>query len=219
MPSCNCQRYCRGQAEVSRATYTHHAQYRHQLATALSSYSEDNNSYSDDTSQTRELHSADTNLHSGRDPDGPPPKKRQRLDETQYRHGSTPDAPTVDEPFDDPPSGTPDDQDLDTDSDDSGTTPSSAIEDLQIALDFIEAIKNASLDNGDLDPETLARLRHPPEEILDLSDPALRYSLDLFLATTHASKKAYTDSRTAYLRRHPDNEVLSLTEIKRKVAE
>lgn len=70
-----------------------------------------------------------------------------------------------------------------------------------------------------MDAETLARLRDPPTEPLDISDPTLRYSLDLFLAATHGSEDAYNKNREAYLRRHPENEVLSLAEIKNKVAE
>ncbi|KAJ6490663.1 hypothetical protein C8R47DRAFT_1071048 [Mycena vitilis] len=90
------------------------------------------------------------------------------------------------------------------------------IAELQLALDFIDAVKGASLDNGDLDPETLARLRNPAEEPIDVSDPAERYSLDLFLAATHSSEAAYDANRDAYLRRHPENEVLTLAAIKRK---
>lgn len=86
-------------------------------------------------------------------------------------------------------------------------------------MDFIHAVKNASLENGDLDDETLARLRDPPTEPLDISDPALRYSLDNFLATTNASEETYKANRDAYLRRHPENEVLSHAAIKKKVAE
>jgi hypothetical protein len=95
----------------------------------------------------------------------------------------------------------------------------SSIEDLQIALDFIQAVKNASLDNGDLDDETLERLRDPSTEPLDISDPAHRYSLDNFLATTNASEETYNAICDAYIRRHPENELLSHAAIKKKVAE
>jgi hypothetical protein len=94
-----------------------------------------------------------------------------------------------------------------------------AIKDLQVSQDFIAAVKNASLDNGDLDAETVARLRNPITEPLNISDPALRYSLDLFLAATTGSEDTYHASRDAYLRRHPENEVLTLATIKRKVEE
>ncbi|KAJ7869672.1 hypothetical protein B0H13DRAFT_2350823 [Mycena leptocephala] len=95
----------------------------------------------------------------------------------------------------------------------------SSIAELQTTLDFIQAVKDASLDNGDLDDETLALLRDPPTEPLDVSDPALRYSLDLFKATTHGSIAAYNESCIAYKRRHPTEEVLRHAAIKKKVQE
>ncbi|KAJ6609727.1 hypothetical protein B0H10DRAFT_2295423, partial [Mycena sp. CBHHK59/15] len=70
-----------------------------------------------------------------------------------------------------------------------------------------------------LDDETLALLRNPPTEPLDVSDPALRYSLDLFKATTHGSIAAYNESCIAYKRRHPTEEVLTHAAIKKKVQE
>jgi hypothetical protein len=102
---------------------------------------------------------------------------------------------------------------------DDAVGPETVIEDLQISLDFIAAVKNASLDNGDLDAETLHRLRNPSTKAIDVSDPAERYSLDLFLAATHGSEESYNANRAAYLRRHPENEVLTLARIKSKVVE
>ncbi|KAJ7707076.1 hypothetical protein B0H16DRAFT_1241457, partial [Mycena metata] len=65
----------------------------------------------------------------------------------------------------------------------------SSITELQMSLNLIQAIKDASLENGDLDAETLARLRDLPTHPLEINDPALRYALDLFLAATHGSEK------------------------------
>lgn len=93
------------------------------------------------------------------------------------------------------------------------------VDDLKVALTFIDAVKKASLDNGDLDTETVERLRNPPQELLDVSDPDLRFSLDLFIATTTASQDTYNSARSACLRRHPDDNVLTHDAIKRKVAE
>ncbi|KAJ6538148.1 hypothetical protein B0H19DRAFT_1270510, partial [Mycena capillaripes] len=102
---------------------------------------------------------------------------------------------------------------------DDAPTPESTVEDLQLALEFIDVVKNASLDNGDLDLETLARLRDPPTEPVDVSDPDIRFTLDLFLATTHGSEAIYNAVRKACQRRHPDDDVLSLAAIKKRVAE
>ncbi|KAF7370240.1 hypothetical protein MSAN_00654800 [Mycena sanguinolenta] len=103
--------------------------------------------------------------------------------------------------------------------DDDAPTPESTVEDIQLAFDFIEAVKSATLDNGDLDPETLARLRDPPTEPIDLSDPDLRFSLDIFISTTHASEEVYNSVRAACLLRNPADPMLSLAAIKKKVAE
>ena len=91
--------------------------------------------------------------------------------------------------------------------------------DLRTALEFVDALKAASLDDGDLDEEVLHRLRQPLAEPADASDPDFRLSLDLFLSTTTASEDTYNKSRAGILRRHPDDEVLSYTRIKSKIAE
>ncbi|KAJ7236354.1 hypothetical protein C8J57DRAFT_1088237, partial [Mycena rebaudengoi] len=106
----------------------------------------------------------------------------------------------------------------------------SSIAELQTALDFIEALKRASLDNGDLDDETLHRLGDPPTEPLDISDPAMRFCLDIFHATTHGSVEMYNKICAAYTvplrpdiqalkRRHPNEVILSHATIKKRVAE
>ena len=68
------------------------------------------------------------------------------------------------------------------------------LEELKIAQDFIEGVRNASLDNDGLDPEVLKNLRHPIQEQLDLSDkPGLRASIELFIDTTTASEQVYSN--------------------------
>ncbi|KAJ7220422.1 hypothetical protein B0H12DRAFT_1031662, partial [Mycena haematopus] len=93
------------------------------------------------------------------------------------------------------------------------------VEDLQLALDFTAAVTNASLANGDLDADTLARLQDPPTEPVDVSDRDLRFALDIFLATTHGSEDIYNSVRQACLSRDPNDPMLSLDAIKKKVAE
>lgn len=56
------------------------------------------------------------------------------------------------------------------------------IEELQTAQQFIEAMHKATLDNNDLDPDVVNRLRNPPTEELTLDDnPALRTGIELYL--------------------------------------
>jgi hypothetical protein len=92
---------------------------------------------------------------------------------------------------------------------------------LKSSLEFIRALESASLDDPDvgLDPESLERLRNPPQEPVDVSNPDLHLSIDLFLAVSNSSEETYTSVREAVLRRFPDVELLSLDQVKRRVAE
>ena len=85
----------------------------------------------------------------------------------------------------------------------------SRIEHVKIAQAFIEEIKQATLDNGKLDATTTERLRHPDQGSVDLSDPNVRFSLDLYMACINSSEATYNDVRTSILKRFPDTEILS----------
>ncbi|KAK7679186.1 hypothetical protein QCA50_017764 [Cerrena zonata] len=102
------------------------------------------------------------------------------------------------------------------------------VSNLKNTLNFIEAIRNATLDNGNYPPHIIERLRDPPKCPVDLDqdpdlrlsldqDPDLRLSLDLFLSTSRASEKTYHSTRAAFLRRHPEDKILSLDGIRRRV--
>ncbi|KAJ6457719.1 hypothetical protein C8R45DRAFT_844058, partial [Mycena sanguinolenta] len=93
------------------------------------------------------------------------------------------------------------------------------LEDLKVVLEFISAVENASLDNGDLDSETVHRLRNPIAAPLDISDPSLRFALDIFIATSNASEETYDAVRAATLTRYPDDPVLTHYQVKKQVAE
>jgi hypothetical protein len=93
------------------------------------------------------------------------------------------------------------------------------VEELRLSLEFIDALKRASLDNGDLDEGVVNMLRDPPQEPLDTSDPDLRLSLDLFLSTLNASEDSYRSAAEGIHRRYPDDEILSYERIRKKVAE
>jgi hypothetical protein len=96
--------------------------------------------------------------------------------------------------------------------------PQSRIENVRIAQSFIEEIKNATLDNGKLDPAATERVRHPDEEIVDLSDPDLRFSLDLYMSCINASEATYNSVCEATIRRFPQVEVLSHHRAKKMAA-
>ncbi len=60
-------------------------------------------------------------------------------------------------------------------------------------------MRNATLDEDAIDKETLARLRNPAQDPLDLTSPILRVSIDLYLNTEHASIETYESTRLSLL--------------------
>jgi hypothetical protein len=61
----------------------------------------------------------------------------------------------------------------------------SEIEDIQIAAEFIEELKHAKLDDSNMLPEDIARLREAPKDFrFAVDDPDFRFSLRTFLATS-----------------------------------
>ncbi|KIJ95896.1 hypothetical protein K443DRAFT_134296 [Laccaria amethystina LaAM-08-1] len=95
----------------------------------------------------------------------------------------------------------------------------SRIENVKLAQSFIKLIKNATLDNGKMDPSATERLRNPPTEPIDLSDPDLRFSLDLYLSCTNSSEATYNQVRQSVLRHFPDMNILSYHLARKEVVE
>lgn len=93
------------------------------------------------------------------------------------------------------------------------------IDDLKVARDFINGLRAASLLDENLPDEVLTHLQHPTQEPLDIDDPDIRLSIDLFLSVGNASQETYTSVRAAILRRYPDSLLLSFDQAKRKVTE
>jgi hypothetical protein len=98
-------------------------------------------------------------------------------------------------------------------------TPTSRIESIKVTQEFINDIRMATLENGNLEDDVIHRLRNPPEEPTNISDPDIRLSIDLFLAITNASEETYHASRDAILRRYLDSGILSYHAVKKLVAE
>ena len=84
---------------------------------------------------------------------------------------------------------------------------------------LIEGINGATLDADKLDRDVIDQLRSPITEPVDISDPDIRLSLDLFMACNSASEATYASVRDAVLRRSPDFNVLSHYRAKKLVAE
>lgn len=93
------------------------------------------------------------------------------------------------------------------------------LEDLKIATAFVDAVRDATLENGNLPSHVLERLRNPPRGPRQDLDPDLRHSLELFISTLSGSEDTYTGVRDASLRRHPDDDILSLAQVKRAIEE
>jgi len=97
--------------------------------------------------------------------------------------------------------------------------PSSRIPAIDEALKFIHELQSdPHLADERLDADTIRRLQEPSTEIPHIS-PDERLSIKLFLADTDGSEKIYNDVRSAILERHPDGDILSHYQVKKKVAE
>ncbi len=121
-----------------------------------------------------------------------------------------------------PGNGHEDDSESDSGMEDADSAPlpeTANLQDLQIALQFIKDLEHASLDNGKLDQDTLHRLRNPTPQPLVIENQDLLFSIKLFLSTSGASQEVYNDTREAVLQRHPEDEVLSYYQIRKKVEE
>ena len=153
----------------------------------------------------QEEEKTDTDSLEYLDPDG--------LEEHDSDHNSAPSSPALSQP-ERPPALSGTNEEVD---DPLATT--SRIETIKVTQAFIKEIQAASLDNGNLDDDVLERLRNPPKEPFDISDPDTRLSIDLYLAVTNASEDTYQTCREAFQRRHPGSKVLSYYSVKKLVAE
>ncbi|KAJ7720471.1 hypothetical protein DFH07DRAFT_760812, partial [Mycena maculata] len=95
----------------------------------------------------------------------------------------------------------------------------SRIEDVQLSLDYIKCIQEATFENGGLEIDCVERLRDPIQEPIDISDPDLRLSLDLFMETLNSSEKTYDGVRSSVCHRHPEDDILTHHLVKKKVTE
>lgn len=88
-----------------------------------------------------------------------------------------------------------------------------------MALQFIEGVKNATLDDGKLDPNVLDRLRNPIQEPLKIDDPDILFSMKLYSATSRTSQATYNEVRERILERHPNDPILTYDQARKAVQE
>lgn len=93
------------------------------------------------------------------------------------------------------------------------------LKDMKLAMEFIQALQEASLDDSKLDKDIIERLRNPPTYPADVGNPDLQLGLRLFLAMTNSSQETYASSREAIMLRHPDDQIPSYDQIKRIIAD
>ena len=94
--------------------------------------------------------------------------------------------------------------------------------DLRIAVQFIQALQSASLDDeyNVMDSKWLERLRNPPTQTFLIEDhPDFRLGLDIFMVSMKSSIDSYIATREAILRRHPEDQIPSYDKMKRAITE
>ena len=88
---------------------------------------------------------------------------------------------------------------------------------LQVTMKNIQALKNATLEEGGMSPDEIDRLRDPAPArcSLDMSDTHLVKALRHFIYSTNTSRDHYETIRKVDMAAHPDDEFLSFDQAKR----
>jgi len=84
---------------------------------------------------------------------------------------------------------------------------------------LIHELKKATLDNDKLEQNVINQLWNPMAEPVDISDPDVWLSLNLFMACSNASEATYSAVRDSVMRRFPGNDILSYYLAKKMVAD
>jgi hypothetical protein len=90
-------------------------------------------------------------------------------------------------------------------------------EELKTALAFARALEEADLENGDLTTAQLSRLWNPIKEVVEINDHDTLLSLKLFLSTSNSSEHVYKSVRKDLNESNPDQDILSLEAVKKKI--
>jgi len=89
------------------------------------------------------------------------------------------------------------------------------IDDLKLTGQFINALRDATLEQSNMRKGDIERLRAAePDPFLDLSDPHFVKSLRVFLSMTNSSEATYDDIRSTMLLCYPDDTFFSFGQIK-----
>jgi len=94
----------------------------------------------------------------------------------------------------------------------------SKIRHVAMAQEFVDLIRDATLDNCGLDDEIIEHLRNPAGPPLDALDPTNRLSIDIYLGCKNASRETYNHVRKALSRYDPPIHLLSYHLVQKSIA-
>ncbi|RDX40597.1 hypothetical protein OH76DRAFT_1459464 [Lentinus brumalis] len=196
MPVCVCTTHCNGSKDVSERTWRLHRPYRLQTE-----------SYEDFLSQCRHLgiDPGDSNP-----PDGPvQPRKPlvQRAKRTRKRRRTAVDE---NEDAQEARSAQPDSA-----PDAAEEEPAIRVtrEDIKNTYEYIELLKNATLEESGITPRQLERLKNPPQEAFEIKDADTLLSIKIFMAIGNASQETYNAVADAIKEHSPHIEMMSLAQV------
>ena len=89
---------------------------------------------------------------------------------------------------------------------------------LRNSANFVDRLREASLDNDAIPPDVRERLRSPPTDF-PVIDADLRMCIEIFLGTTNGSQDTYDNVCRAIRRRFPDIHMLSYEQMRRKLVD
>ncbi len=93
------------------------------------------------------------------------------------------------------------------------------LDDIKLAHSFIDSIKAATLDNGGLDEANIERLRNPKPWTPSYASKEEQLSIELYVALGKSSQDTYNKVRDAVMRCFPDLELLSLFQVRKRIAD
>ena len=92
----------------------------------------------------------------------------------------------------------------------------SKISELRVTAEFIELLFSARLEDSNMDPDSIERLRNPPTTIPDeFNDKHFVKALKAFLAATNSSEATYNSFCVGIMECYPDDPFLSFNQVQR----
>ncbi|TFK21215.1 hypothetical protein FA15DRAFT_567726, partial [Coprinopsis marcescibilis] len=94
---------------------------------------------------------------------------------------------------------------------------SSYIQHVQFSLEFLNLIKSATLENDNLDADTLQRLRSPEPPLAESELAGYKPSLDLYFSCASAPESTYNAVREVFMEQNPEKEILSIYRVRQLI--